>query len=108
MLLTAEIHNEAVQNAAQATQQYLDTVGEHPFNCGFAWVSSYVKGNTKIGKSFIAQGFDKSYDGGYKLLNPGGSYSQDVGAKMAGADAYVDTVKKYLPEVSLMVNSRLD
>ena len=107
-MLTEQIHNEAVQNAAQATQQYLDTVGEHPFNCGFAWVTANVKGNTKVGKSFIAQGFEKSYNGGFQIWNPSGNYTQDVGAKMAGADAYVDTVKKYLPEVSLMVNSRLD
>ena len=107
-MLTVEIHNEAVQEAAQATQHYLDTVGEHPFNCGFAWVTANVKGNTKVGKSFIAQGFEKSYNGGYQIWNPGGSYSQDMSAKMAGADAYVATVKKYLPEVQISTRSRLD
>ena len=108
MFLTDEIHNEAVQNAAQATQHYIDTAGEHPLNCGFAWVQTFVKGNTKLGKSFISQGFDKSYTGGYKLWNPGKSYTQDMSAKMVGAEAYVDTVKKYLPEVQLYVQSRLD
>jgi hypothetical protein len=107
-MLTVEIHNEAVQNAAQATQHYIDTVGEHPFNCGFAWVTANVKGNTKVGKSFIEQGFEKSYNGGYQIWNPSGNYTQDVGAKMAGADAYVTTVKKYLPEAPLYTGSRLD
>lgn len=107
-MLTEQIHNEAVQNAAQATQHYIDTAGEHPLNCGFAWVQTFVKGNTKIGKSFINQGFSKSYDGGYKLWNPAGNYTQDMSAKMVGAEAYVDTVKKYLPEVKLYVQSRLD
>ena len=107
-MLTIEIHNEAVQEAAQATANYLDTVGEHPFNCGFAWVTADVKGNTKVGKSFIAQGFEKSYNGGFQIWNPSGNYTQDVGAKMAGADAYVATVKKYFPEAPLYTGSRLD
>jgi hypothetical protein len=107
-MLTEQIHNEALLNAAQATANYISTHGEHPGNCGFAWVSCFEKGNTKVGKSFIAQGFDKSYDGGYKLWNPSGSYTQDMSAKMAGTDAYVDTVNKYLPEVKLFSRSRLD
>ena len=107
-MLTIEIHNEALQEAAQATANYLDTVGEHPFNCGFAWVTADVKGNTKVGKSFIAQGFEKSYNGGFQIWNPSGNYTQDVGAKMAGADAYVATVKKYFPEAPLYTGSRLD
>ena len=107
-MLTEQIHNEAVQNAAQATAQYLDTFGEHQFNCGFAWVTANVKGNTKVGKSFIAQGFEKSYNGGFQIWNPSGNYTQDVGAKMAGANAYVATVKKYLPEAPLYTGSRLD
>ena len=106
--MTLEIHNEGVQEAAQATANYLDTVGEHPFNCGFAWVTADVKGNTKVGKSFIAQGFEKSYNGGFQIWNPSGNYTQDVGAKMAGADAYVATVKKYFPEAPLYTGSRLD
>ncbi len=107
-MLTADIHNEAVQNAAQATQTYIDQFGEHPGNCGFAWVTSHEKGNTKVGKSFIAQGFEKSYNGGYQIWNPGRNYTQDMSAKTAGARAYVDTVKKYIPEVKLFVGSRLD
>jgi|TARA_R110002074_G_scaffold350313_1_gene521317 hypothetical protein len=107
-MLTAEIHNEAIQAADEATQNYLDQNGEHPFNCGFAWIEAFVKGNTKLGKSFISQGFDKSYTGGYKLWNPGKSYTQDMSAKMAGCDAYVKIVKKYLPDAPIYTSSRLD
>ena len=107
-MLTAEIHQEAVQNARIATENYIQKHGEHPFNCGFAWVTAFVKGNTKLGKSFIAQGFTKSYDGGYKLWNPSGHNTQDVSAKMMGTQAYVDTVERYIPDVRLYENSRLD
>ena len=108
MFLTEQIQEEALQNAAQATADYISKHGEHPGNCGFAWVSCYEKGNTKMGKSFVAQGFDKSYEGGYKLWNPSGNYTQDMSAKMAGTDAYVNTVKQYLPEVKLFSRSQLD
>ena len=107
-MLTPEIHQLAVRNAQIATDHYIQKNGEHPFNCGFSWVTAFVKGNTKLGKSFIAQGFNKSYDGGYKLWNPSGHNTQAMRAKMAGTDAYVETVKKYLPEIKLYEGSRLD
>jgi hypothetical protein len=107
-MLTTEIHNEAVANAQLATQQYILIHGEHPMNCGFAWVDARVKGNTKIGKSFIAQGFDKSYNGGYSLWNPSGNYTQDMSAKECGVNAYVATVIKYLPDTPIYSGSRLD
>ena len=107
-MLTAEIHQLATRNAEITTNDYISKNGEYPLGCGFAWVSAGIKGNTKIGKSFIAQGFKKDYVGGYKLWNPSNNNTQDMEAKMAGAEAYVDTVQRYLPEVSLYVGSRLD
>ena len=107
-MLTPEIHQLATRNATIATEDYIKQNGEHPFNCGFAWVECYEKGNTKLGKSFIAQGFKKSYTGGYQLWNPSNSHTQDMSAKMAGTKAYVDTVKRYLPNVRLYEGSRLD
>lgn len=108
-MLTAEIHQLATRNATIATEDYIMEHGEHPFNCGFAWVEVFgIRGNTKEGKSFKAVGFDKSYDGGYKLWNPSKSFTQDMSAKMAGADAYVKTVKRYLPDVRMYTGSRLD
>lgn len=107
-MLTAEIHKLATRNAEIATQDYIRKHGEHPFNCGFAWVTAFVKGNTKLGKSFIAQGFNKSYTGGYQLWNPSGNCTQDVSAKEAGVEAYIKTVETYLPDVKLYEGSRLD
>lgn len=107
-MLTAEIHQLATRNAEIATKNYIDTNGEAPFNCGFAWVSAGIKGNTKLGKSFIAQGFKKSYTGGYQIWNPSRNYTQDMSAKMAGCEAYVETVERYLPEVKLYASQRLD
>jgi len=107
-MLTVEIHNEAVQAAKDAVSAHRQ---KHPngfFGCGFAWVSVYERGNTKMGKSFIKQGFTKSYDGGYKLWDPANTGGQCIVEKEMGAEAYVNTVKKYLPEVKLYANSRLD
>lgn len=107
-MLTAEIHQEAIQAAHNAVAKHR---AQHPngfFGCGFAWVTSYEKGNTKIGKSFIKQGFTKSYDGGWKLWDPANTGGQCIVEKEEGARAYVDTVKKYLPGIKLYANSRLD
>ena len=58
-MLTPEIHQLAVRNAQIATNDYIQKNGEHPFNCGFSWVTVFVKGNTKLGKSFIAKALRK-------------------------------------------------
>ena len=107
-MLTESVHSEALQAAAKATQEYISKYGEGYFSCGFAWVSVSIKGNTKVGKSFIERGFSKNYGGGYMLWNPSGHHTQDVNAKEEGARAYVSTLKKYLPEIQLYVGSRLD
>lgn len=107
-MMTAQIHSEAVQAARKAVSGYIEKYGEGPFNCGFAWVSSYEKGNTVLGKSLKQFGFEKSYSGGYQLWDPANSFTQDMSAKYEGARAYVDTVKKYLPSIKLTVGSRLD
>jgi len=107
-MLTAEIHNEAIQAAQFAVQVHRS---KHPngfFGCGFAWVTCYEKGNTKLGKSFIKQGFTKSYDGGFKFWDPANTGGQCIVEKEVGAEAYCQTVLKYLPEVKLYANSRLD
>jgi hypothetical protein len=108
-MLTIEIHEEAIQAAHDAVNQHRAKHGNKFFGCGFAWVTSYEKGNTKLGKSFVKiGGFDKSYDGGYKLWDPANTGSQCIVEKEEGARAYVDTVKKYLPGIKLYANSRLD
>ena len=107
-MLTAEIHQEAIQAAHSAVANFRNKYPNQFFGCGFAWVTCYEKGNTKLGKSFIKHGFSKSYDGGYKLWDPANTGSQCIMEKEEGARAYVDTVRKYLPEVKLYANSRLD
>jgi len=107
-MLTAEIHQEAILSAQTAVALHRVKYGNRFTGCGFAWVECYEKGNTKMGKSFKAQGFDKSYTGGYKFWDPANTGGQDITEKEVGAQAYVDTVKQYLPDVKLYVGSRLD
>ena len=55
-MLTEQIHKEALDEAKTATERFLSEYGDG-FPCGFAKVTAYVNGNTKIGKSFKACGF---------------------------------------------------
>jgi hypothetical protein len=81
------IRAAALQHAADAGQQHLDTHGEHAY-CGFAWVNIYgIKGNTKLGKRMKAAGFEKDYSGAYSIWNPSGLGTQCMSTKEAGASA---------------------
>jgi hypothetical protein len=40
-------------------------------------------------------GFRKEYTGGLSLWNPGGSFTQSMDIKEAGAEAYADTLRKF-------------
>lgn len=102
-----EAHNLALAAAQRATADFLAKHGDRDA-CGFAWVSSWEKGNTKVGRAMAALGFRKSYGGGYQLWNPSGSYTQCITAKEEGARAYVDTMKQYFPELKLSAGSRMD
>ena len=106
-MLTRELHNKALVAAETATADYINKYGEHDA-CGFAWVTAYVNGASKLGKSFKACGFDKAYGGGWQLWNPGKSFTQSISAKEAGANAYVDVVRSELPDVKIYSNSRMD
>jgi hypothetical protein len=106
-MLTQELHNSAMVAAEKATNDYIATHGDFD-TCGFAWVTVYVNGASKLGKSFKAVGFDKAYGGGWQLWNPGKSFTQSINAKEAGCDAYVATVRSALPTVKIYSNSRMD
>lgn len=89
--------------------------GKDTYPCGFAWVTFYPenKGNTRLGKAernFIqALGFTKDYVGnGYRLSNPSGYRGQNVDTKFAGAQAYVETFRKFAVGVKLSAQERLD
>ena len=106
-MLTRELHNRATTAAEQATADYIKAHGDFD-TCGFAWVTAYVNGASKLGKSFKACGFDKAYGGGWQLWNPGKSFTQSINAKEAGCNAYVATVRAELPDVKIYSNSRMD
>jgi hypothetical protein len=80
----------AFEKAALATSDYIAENGEHPFNCGFAWV--VVKGaRGKKAEMLKNYGFKKRYDGpGLSIWNPSKSFTQDMSAKMAGATVLAD------------------
>jgi hypothetical protein len=118
-------HWEAMEAASKATQEYISKYGENPMGCGFAWVHVSVRGNnglmamspqqcSRVAKELKSVGFTraygtKAYGGGYQLWNPSKSSTQDMAAKECGARAYVEVIKKYLPEgTSIHVEARLD
>lgn len=78
----------AKRKAERAVENYLETHGENPINCGYAWVKvSGARGNKA--KHLKEMGFKKPYDGtGLTLWNPSESSTQDMSAKMAGAVVY--------------------
>lgn len=106
-MLTKELHNTAMVAAEKATNDYIKTHGDFDC-CGFAWVTAYVNGASKLGKSFKAVGFDKAYGGGWQLWNPSKNFTQSINAKEAGAQAYVDVIRTALPTVKIYANSRMD
>ena len=97
---------EAARKAA--TEFFMDKLqGRDQYACGFAWVNIYgVKGNTKLGKAFNAQGVTKSYTGGIQLWNPSGLGVQNVDTLEAGAEAAAQVFKSYGFEA--YAGSRLD
>jgi hypothetical protein len=70
--------------------------GKDQYSCGFAWVTIYgVKGNTRLGKAFAAQGITKAYGGGLQMWNPSRFGCQNIDTLEAGADAAAKVFQKY-------------
>lgn len=83
----------AQHKAARATENYILDNGENPMGCGFAWVSvKNVRGKkAELLKEF---GFSRSYVGpGLRLHNPSQNVTQDMDAKMAGAEVYAQMLR---------------
>jgi hypothetical protein len=97
---------EAVAEAAKATEDFLAKHGDRDA-CGFAWVTVYEKGSTKMGRALIAAGFSKSYSGGLQMWNPSGSYTQCITAKEVGAEAAAKVLTERLG-VKAYAGSRMD
>jgi len=88
------IHNTAAQAAAEAASRYIKEHGEDWY-CGFAWVTVYEKGSTKLGRALKRVGFKPAYGGGLQLWNPSGHGTQSMSVKEAGATAYAEVLRKF-------------
>jgi len=97
---------EAREAAARATADFLAQHGDRDA-CGFAWVTVYEKGSTKLGRALLKSGFRKAYGGGLQLWNPSGSYTQAITAKEVGAEAAARVLKERLG-VAAYAGSRMD
>jgi hypothetical protein len=97
---------EAQQAAAQAAQDYIRQHGEDWY-CGFAWVTVYEKGSTKLGRALLKSGFTKAYGGGLQLWNPSGHGTQSMSVKEAGASAAARVLKERLG-VTVYAGGRAD
>ena len=114
MNYTQEQVNEIVAEANSAAYKaameffYDKLGGKDQYACGFAWVNIYgIKGNTKIGKAFIANGIRKNYNGSaYEMWNPANIGCQNIDTKEAGARAAAEVFRRYGFEA--YPNSRLD
>ena len=89
------IHNTATTAAEQAAQDYIAQHGEDWY-CGFAWVTVYEKGSTKLGRALKSVGFKPAYGGGLQLWNPSGHGTQSMSVKEAGASAAARILKERL------------
>ena len=99
--------HKVASGEAHAEAKMLESIHGDGYPCGFAWVTSYVKGNTKEGKALKAAGFKKSYSGGYQLWNPGNTFVQNVDIKEGACKKYVEIFEK-LTGIKMYVSSRLD
>jgi hypothetical protein len=104
--LVQEAMVKAQKAASVATSEFLQKHGDRDL-CGFAWVTVYEKGNTKLGRALLANGFSKAYGGGLQWWNPSGSYTQAVTAKEEGAEAAAKVLQEMLG-VKAYAGSRLD
>ena len=103
-----EIHFEATVAAEQAAARFFQEKlgGRDQYACGFAWVTVFEKGSTKLGRALKAVGFRKAYGGGLQLWNPSHFGCQNVDTLEAGAEAYAQVLKKY--GITAYAGSRLD
>jgi len=100
---------QAKQEANRAATKFFQEQlgGRDQYACGFAWVTVYEKGSTKLGRALIEAGFSKSYSGGLQLWNPSGLYVQNVDTLEEGARAAALFLEQMLG-VKAYAGSRLD
>jgi hypothetical protein len=88
------IHNTAATAAQRAAHDHISQHGEDWY-CGFAWVTVYEKGSTKLGRALKRVGFKPAYGGGLQLWNPSGHNTQSMSVKEAGAEAYAQVLRGF-------------
>jgi hypothetical protein len=81
--------------------------GRDQFACGFAWVTVYEKGSTRLGRALLENGFRKAYGGGLQMWNPSNFGCQNVDTLEAGAEAAARVLTEKLG-VKAYAGSRLD
>jgi len=93
--MLGQIVQEAFTAARAAEADYLARHGE-PMYCGFGWVEVYVdRTNSKQAKELLAAGFKKDYKPKcLTVWNPGGSHTQSMDIKEAGASAFAEVLTK--------------
>jgi hypothetical protein len=99
------IHNTALEAARKAEADFIARHGEMAY-CGFAWVKVNEKASTRLGRALKTVGFKKSYSGGLDFWNPGGSFTQSMDVKEAGASAYAEILKQH--GINAYMQSRAD
>ena len=104
-----DIVAEATMAARDAAELFFQTKlnGRDQYACGFAWVTVYEKGSTKLGRALLKNGFRKAYGGGLQWWNPSGSFTQAITAKEEGAQAAAKVLTERLG-VKAYAGSRMD
>lgn len=97
---------EARAKAHKATSEFLAQHGDGDA-CGFAWVTVFEKGSTKLGRALLKNGFTKAYGGGLQWWNPSQSGTQAITAKEVGAYAAAEVLRERLG-VKAYAGSRMD
>lgn len=123
------IIQEAHDAASAASRRYVAENGEHPFNCGFAWVTvdgvsplarfcrkqikerEALRDKGQIGPRAVTEAQThfgcKGYPSGHQFWGPGDYMGQDMSAKRAGAEAFARVLADKLG-YNATVGSRLD
>jgi len=93
--MLSQIVQDAFTAAKQAEAEFRNKHGE-PGYCGFGWVEVYVnRTNSKEAKELLAAGFKKDYKPKcLTVWNPGGSGTQSMDIKEAGAQAFAQVLQK--------------
>ncbi len=105
----SQIVIDAQEAAAQAANEYLTQNPDAWYPCGFSWVRIKPARGPLV--SFLKKnniGHVDSYMGGWLVYNPSKNHTQCMDAKIAGSRAFVEVIKKHMPDIKIKVESRID